>query len=112
MEEALALTKDFFVTLLNEETFEEDDPEGGVIQPYDPLWNGNGTEPRIVQLLAQSMQIMWGACHPFIEDSFLRQILKVSILMRDRHHKALVDIGVQELSFYDVRIKLLIKLQP
>ncbi|XP_035714579.1 uncharacterized protein LOC110858534 [Folsomia candida] len=42
------------------------------------------------------MQIMWGACHPFIEDSFLRQILKVSILMRDRHHKALVDIGVQE----------------
>jgi hypothetical protein len=94
---ARKLTREVFMNLVMEDNFEEDDPQF-LLPIIDPLYfsSGNSTEQRLIRLLAKSMQIALAQCSPYVEENFLRQILKAIIFLNKKNKKASVDIGIEE----------------
>jgi len=78
--------------------FEED---GVDIEPPPDVedflfFDANSTQQRIVRLLARSMQIAYTHCSPYLEEDFLRQILKALMHLNRIHKKSKLDVGIAE----------------
>lgn len=82
--------------LVMDDEYEEDYPDG-FMNIEDPLfYELNTTQPRIIKLLAKSMQIAFVKCAPYIEETFMRQVLKAMIYLNRINKKSKMDLGMAE----------------